>query len=95
MTRHDEFNRLKNNISETARTIFQTGVTSGGVVNRFSLNYEELMDLQYIANRVLPCKIKVDKVGDKIWLVMIIPKDREFISEDDLEIIEEMCWEEE
>ncbi|MDE5978194.1 MAG: hypothetical protein K2G70_07025 [Turicibacter sp.] len=89
-----EFDRLKNDISQTARTISRTSVSSGGVVTSLSLNHEQLLDLQYVANRVIPCKIKLDKVGDRLWVVMIIPNDRGFVLEDDLKIIEEMCWEE-
>ena len=91
----EEFIKLKNNISQTARTILKTRVSSGGVVTKLSLNHEQLMDLHYVANQVLPCKVELDKVGDRLWLVMVIPKERGLALEDDLEVISEMFWEEE
>ena len=95
MAREEEFNRIKNEIIQVASTIAKTGVSSGGVGTKMCLNYEQLMDVHYIANRVLQCKVELDKVNDKLWLVIVVPKNRELALEDDLEVISEMCWEEE
>ena len=95
-----EFVELARAVREEAERMVKEYTEVGEVNTNLKLTRERLMDLNFIVNQVLPSKIGVERLDNGMWRVKIFATDKEFFNfvkmlEDDLEVISEMCWEEE
>ena len=98
--RFEEFLELKRCVHKEAERMVKEYAEIGEVTTPLKLTREKLMDLHFVVNQVLPSKIGVERLDNGMWRVKIFAVDKEFFNfvkmlDDDLEVISEMCWEEE
>lgn len=98
--RFEEFLELKRCVHKEAERMVKEYAEIGEVTTHLKLTREKLMDLHFVVNQVLPSKVGIERLGNGMWSIKILATDKEFFNfvkmlEDDLEVISEMCWEEE